>query len=258
MRPTSVVPALRQSRRDAGSVSVAFDGPIVTVTIGTGRRRNALNGDAWKDLALKIIGISTHASLGVVVLRGVGDTFCSGSDVTEWVSARAEDVEESFAQMEAAFRAIEACPVPVIAQISGVAAGAGCQLALSCDIRVMATSARIGMPIARLGIRPSPAFAARLVRVVGPAVAGELHYTGRLLQGSDAVTTGLANRCVTDELLASSVRELVEEIGRQPTSAVRAAKEALIAATGSAPRHALGPAVNLRELQLGIAQILHT
>ncbi|MDJ0491512.1 enoyl-CoA hydratase-related protein, partial [Rhodococcus qingshengii] len=109
-----------------------------------------------------------------------------------------------------------------------------------------------------LGIRPSPAFAARLVRVVGPAVAAELHYTGRLLQGSDAVTTGLANRCVTDELLASNVRDLVEEIGRQPTSALRAAKEALIAATGPTPRHTLGPAVNLRDLQLGIAKILHT
>ncbi|MDJ0491090.1 enoyl-CoA hydratase/isomerase family protein, partial [Rhodococcus qingshengii] len=158
---------MRPSRRDSGMVDVTFDGPIATVTIGTGRRRNALNGDAWKDLAHQIIGVSTHASLGVVVLRGVGDTFCAGSDVTEWVGACAEDVEESFAQMEAAFRAIEICPVPVIAQISGVAAGAGCQLALACDIRVVATSARIGMPIARLGIRPSPAFAARLVRVVG-------------------------------------------------------------------------------------------
>ena len=253
-----MVSAMRPSRRDSGMVDVTFDAPIATVTIGTGRRRNALNGDAWKDLAHQIIGVSTHASLGVVVLRGVGDTFCAGSDVTEWVGACAEDVEESFAQMEAAFRAIEICPVPVIAQISGVAAGAGCQLALACDIRVVATSARIGMPIARLGIRPSPAFAARLVRVVGPAVAAELHYTGRLVKGPDAVTTGLANRCVYGELLASTVRDLVEEIVRQPTSAVRAAKEALIAVTGPPPHHTLGPAVNLRDLQLGIAQILHT
>ena len=129
-----MVSAMRPSRRDSGMVDVTFDGPIATVTIGTGRRRNALNGDAWKDLAHQIIGVSTHASLGVVVLCGVGDTFCAGSDVTEWVGACAEDVEESFAQMEAAFRAIEICPVPVIAQISGVAAGAGCQLALACDI----------------------------------------------------------------------------------------------------------------------------
>ena len=128
------------------------------------------------------------------------------------------------AQMEAAFRAIEICPVPVIAQISGVAAGAGCQLALACDIRVVATSARIGMPIARLGIRPSPAFAARLVRVVGPAVAAELHYTGRLVKGPDAVTTGLANRCVYGELLASTVRDLVEEIG-SPADISRACGE---------------------------------
>ena len=157
-----MVSAMRPSRRDSGMVDVTFDGPIATVTIGTGRRRNALNGDAWKDLAHQIIGVSTHASLGVVVLRGVGDTFCAGSDVTEWVGACAEDVEESFAQMEAAFRAIEICPVPVIAQISGrggwsrVSVGTRVRYSSRGDFRQNRNAYRASRDSTQSGIRGAP------------------------------------------------------------------------------------------------------
>ena len=79
-----------------------------------------------------------------VLFRGRHGSFCSGSDLTEWVDAELHLVDESFAAMESAFRAVEQCPVPTIAAVRGVAAGAGCQLALSCDLRFMAESARIG------------------------------------------------------------------------------------------------------------------
>ncbi|MGH3380353.1 MAG: enoyl-CoA hydratase/isomerase family protein, partial [Actinoallomurus sp.] len=161
----------------AQPIQVEINGPVAAVVVGDGRRRNALNGAGWDLLARTMRDVAEPTAVRAVVLRGAGDTFCAGSDMTEWRDADIVAVERSFARMEAAFRAIEECPVPVVAEIRGAAAGAGCQLALACDLRVMARSARIGMPIARLGILPSPAFASRLAAVAGPAVARELLYT---------------------------------------------------------------------------------
>lgn len=150
--------------------------------------------------------------------------------MTDWVDADSGYVEESFAHMEAAFTAIEDCPVPVIAEIRGVAAGAGCQLALACDLRFMADSARIGMPIARLGILASPAFAARMVALAGPAAARELLYTGRLVDAPTAVDLGLADDSVPEEHLAARTSGLAAAVAEQPPEAIRAAKLAVAAA----------------------------
>lgn len=127
--------------------------------------------------------------------------------MTDWVDADSAYVEKSFARMEEAFSAIEDCPVPVVAEIRGVAAGAGCQLALACDLRLMADSARIGMPIARLGILASPAFAARMVALTGPSVARELLYTGRLVDARTAVELGLADHQVPEAQLTDRTEQ---------------------------------------------------
>jgi enoyl-CoA hydratase/carnithine racemase len=201
--------------------------PIAELTVGDGRKRNALTVAAWEELERRVREVGAADDVRVVVVRGRGGTFCAGSDINEWAGATPEFVEESFARMESAFRAIEQCPVPVVAEIHGDAAGAGCQLALACDLRFMAASARIGMPIARLGILASPAFAARLITAAGPAVAGELLYTGGLLDAPDAVASGLANRAFPDSDTTTRVEEIVASIAAQPTAAVRAAKRAV-------------------------------
>ncbi len=158
--------------------------------------------------------------------------------MTDWVDADSGYVEESFAHMEAAFSAIEDCPVPVIAEIRGVAAGAGCQLALACDLRLMADSARIGMPIARLGILASPAFAARMVALAGPAVARELLYTGRLVDARTAVGLGLADDSVPEEHLAARTSGLAASIAEQPPAArpIRGRRWHGPTSTGRSPR----------------------
>ena len=244
------------TRQVEHAVHVRLDDGTAVVTIGRGQRRNALAAGDWHELACQVESLSGQSSLRAVLVRGAGSTFCAGSDVAGWVGATPEAVEDSFAHMERAFRAIEACPVPVIAEIRGVAAGAGCQLALACDLRVMAESARIGMPIARLGILPSPAFAARLVRACGSACAAELLYTGRLLRARDALVAGLATACVPDDCLTDRVSELLIDTIRHPPAAVRAAKRAITEATSPVPRHNLGPAVAYEEFQHGIAHFL--
>lgn len=236
------------------AVRVVVDGATATVTIGTGRRRNALGPVDWRELAHVFGQLAEDASLCAVVVRGTGDTFCAGSDLSAWRDAPPELIEESFALMEDAFRAVERLGVPVIAAVDGVAAGAGCQLALACDIRVMTTLARIGMPIARLGILPSPAFAARLIRLAGPAVTTELLCTGRLLQGPQAVVAGLANTATPAESLTSHVDALVADMARHPQTAILAAKRAVVAASTPAPQHSLGPAVAYPAFQQALSR----
>ena len=152
---------------------------VADVSVGDGQRGNALSSEDWRELEQTFRHLAEDDQLRAVVVRGQGGTFSAGSDMREWVQADRTDVAQSFAAMEAAFTAIEDLPVPVIAEVEGVAAGAGCQLALACDLRVLADTARIGMPIARLGILVSPSFAARLSVLAGPGVARELLYTGR-------------------------------------------------------------------------------
>lgn len=218
------------TNRPAPSVTVRGSGPVRDVVIGSGTRRNALTGGDWQLLGDAVRSAGDDDSTRVVVVRGRGGTFCAGSDMTEWLDADTELVEDSFARMEAAFRAVERCPVPVVAEIRGVAAGAGCQLALACDLRLIADSARIGMPIARLGINASPSFAARMVALAGPATTRRMLYTGTLLDAPKAVSSGLADEQAPDAELADLTARTAARIAEQPTAAVRAAKRAVSAA----------------------------
>ncbi|MGW7517665.1 enoyl-CoA hydratase/isomerase family protein [Streptomyces sp. NPDC054796] len=211
-------------------VEVGPDGPVVEITVGSGERRNALTCAAWAELERRVRALGERDELRAVVVRGRGNTFCAGSDMNEWDGASPEEVEETFTRMEAAFRAVEECPVPVVAEIHGVAAGAGCQLALACDLRFMAGTARIGMPIAQLGIMASPAFAARMVAVAGPSVTRGLLYTGRLLDAREAVEAGLADRQLAAPTLTAFTERTLARIAEQPPAAIRAAKRAVSAA----------------------------
>jgi enoyl-CoA hydratase/carnithine racemase len=233
---------------------------VVDLVIGSGSRRNALSGDDWTDLAAECVRLGTDESLRAVIVRGAGGTFSAGSDMREWVRAEPADVDDSFARMEAAFTAIERLPVPVVAQVDGAAAGAGCQLALACDLRVLGETARIGMPIARLGILASPAFAARISLLTGPAVARELLYTGRLVTAEQAVRLGLANRAVPEDILNETTTALVRSIVRHPPAALRAAKHAVSVGTDAALDTAraagAGPAVDFPDFRRAITAFL--
>lgn len=208
-------------------VTLHRDGPVAELTVGTGRGRNALSAQGWRAISLACRKLAVSDDLRLLLVRGAGDTFCAGSDIRQWQGAAPDEVAASFAAMEDACSALEQLPAPVVAVIEGVAAGAGCQLALACDLQLLASSARIGMPIARLGILVSRTFAGRLVTLAGPAVARDLLYTGRLLNAPEALAAGLATRVVADDQLDGEVRALVAQVVAQPVAATRAAKIAV-------------------------------
>ncbi|HEX3788857.1 MAG TPA: enoyl-CoA hydratase/isomerase family protein [Pseudonocardiaceae bacterium] len=241
-------------------ITVRPVGPTAEIVLGTGGSRNALGREDWRELERIFRELALDDRVRAVLVRGGGATFSAGSDIREWVHAGPDDVEQSFVRMEAACTAIEELPVPVIAEVSGVAAGAGCQVALACDLRVLADTARIGMPIARLGILVSPSFAARLTVLVGHGLARELLYTGRLVGADEAVRLGLANRSVPADRLAGVTAELINTIVAQPRPALVAAKQAVSVALSpvraAAHSFVTGPAVSYEDFQRGVTTFL--
>lgn len=248
------------ARASRTNITVYHDDRTAQVVLGSGNNYNALRREDWAALELTFRELAQDEDMRVVVVRGHGDTFSAGSDLREWAQASPDDVDESFARMEAACTAIEELPVPVIAEVNGVAAGAGCQLALACDLRVLADTARIGMPIARLGILVSPAFAGRLASLVGHGLARELLYTGRLVEAAEAVAMGLANRCVPESNLTVATATLVAEVCAQPRPALLAAKHAVdvtLSASRAVAKAAVpGPAVSYADFRHGVATFL--
>jgi enoyl-CoA hydratase/carnithine racemase len=247
--------------REAGLPQVHWerDRRVARVIIGTGVRRNALTSAGWAGIERAVRGLSAAHDLRAVVLEGAAGWFCAGSDIREWMVATSEDVTLSFARMEAACTAIEELAVPVIAKVRGPAAGAGCQLALACDLRFLAVGASMGMPIARLGILISPAFAIRLAAHGGASVAGDLLYTGRMVGALEAVRIGLANACVPGDQLDHHVESVVDDIVGASGAAVRAAKRVigdLAAPARAAARAATGPPVDEDDFRRGIERFV--
>lgn len=202
-------------------------GSVATLTIGTGRRFNALAREDWRALGIAAASLARVAALRAVVIRGRGGTFCSGSDLREWDGASAEDISASFTEMEAALQAIEDLPVPTVALVDGVATGAGCQLALACDLQLMNRSARIGMPIARLGLLVPASFANRMSLRIGPSRTKDLLYGGRLLTASQAGNMGLITSVVPDDDLERALGELLAGWRGLSAASMRASKVAV-------------------------------
>jgi enoyl-CoA hydratase len=214
---------------DPESRAVHFNaaGSVVTVTVGTGARFNAMGRQEWRELERSARALTKLASLQAVVIRGEGGTFSSGSDLREWADAPLEEVSESFAEIEAALQAIEDIPVPTVAVIEGIAAGGGCQLALACDVQLMADSARIGMPTATLGILVPAAFATRMSVRIGPSGTKSLLYGGQLLTSNAAYDMGLITTSVAASTLDKTLDRLLSQWLSQSAASLRAAKTAV-------------------------------
>ena len=176
-------------------------GDIATVTLNRPERLNALDLASWRALA-EVLGRAASAEgLRCLLLRGAGGkAFAAGADIAEFERERADPAaaERYGAIMNRALDALRDCPVPTVALIEGVCAGAGLEVAILCDLRIAASSSRFGVPLQKVGVvMPFPEIA-YLVELVGRAAALEILLEGRMFDAAEAKQKGLVTRIVSD------------------------------------------------------------
>lgn len=198
---------------------------ICTVKINRPDKLNAMNADVAKELISTFEEISIDDSIRVVILTGEGSrAFSAGADI-KYMSSIAADEAVRYAKLgQMVTNTIEHTPKPVIAAINGFALGGGCEVAMSCDIRIASEKARLGQPEVTLGIPPGWGGTQRLMRLVGEARAKDLVYTGRLIKADEAFQMGLVNHVVPHDSLKEEALKTAKTISKNSVMGVRMSK----------------------------------
>ena len=199
---------------------------ICTLAISAPKSLNALNSTILKELDDFLSHID--GDVRVLIITGDGEkSFVAGADISEMQNLNEAEGYE-FGRLGAqVFRKIETLPIPVIAAVNGFALGGGCELALSCDIRIASNKARFGQPEVGLGIIPGFSGTYRLAKIVGMGYAKEMIYSGRAIKAEEALRIGLVNAIYEPEQLMDEARTLAGRIVKNAPIAVRYAKECI-------------------------------
>jgi enoyl-CoA hydratase len=200
---------------------------VALVTINRPEKRNALNIKTREEGAAALEELRADDSVRVVVFTGAGDkAFVAGADIAEFAD-RTAVTQRDVMTGRSLFTAVDTFPKPVIAMVNGFCLGGGCELALSCDLRVASERATFGQPEINLGIIPGGGGTQRLTRLVGEGKAMELILTGELINAQTAYALGLVNMVVPHEELEAKTMELAGRIAEKSPVALRMAKEAV-------------------------------
>ena len=204
------------------------DGPIATLTFNRPEARNAMTWEMYQSLVDACERVDAERSIRVLILRGAGGkAFVAGTDIAQFQNFNNRDDGLKYEEkLDGVLDRLERVTKPTIAQVEGVAAGGGCAIALTCDLRVATPGAAFGIPIARtLGNCLSGASYSRLLDVMAPGAVKEMLFTGRLIPGAEAQTLGIVNRLVPAGEIAAVVRTLADEIAANAPLTLRATKE---------------------------------
>jgi enoyl-CoA hydratase/carnithine racemase len=228
-----------QTELEAGGLVLAIDGEVATVTLARPERRNAMTPATWHGLAA--IGASLPPDVRVVVVRGQGPSFCAGIDLRlfsadgvpgEATLASGPDLESAIAGYQAGYLWLRNPAIVSIAAVQGHAIGAGFQLALACDLRILADDASLCMKEPALGLVPDLTGTKPLVDIVGLPRAIELCLTARTVTAAEALLLRLAELVVPVAELDAAVADLVAALLAVDAAAARAAKALLRQAPG--------------------------
>lgn len=188
---------------------------------------NSLNTEVLEELLMAVEQVKNDQDIFVLVITGEGKAFVAGADISE-MSTMDPVQARSFAEAGLkVFREIESMEKPVVAAVNGFALGGGCELAMACDIRIASTKAKFGQPEVGLGVTPGFGGTVRLSRLVGPAKAKELIYTGNIIKADEALGIGLVNSVSEPEELMGAAMEMANKISSNAQLAVRYSKQSI-------------------------------
>jgi enoyl-CoA hydratase len=203
---------------------------IAILTINRLDKRNALNLVTRKEISSVLDNVGKDLSIGCLIVTGAGDkAFISGSDLTELSKMSSIEVLD-FANTlgQQLYSKFESLDIPVIAMINGYCLGGGLEVAMACDIRISADTAKFGQPEVHLGIIPGSGATQRLPRLIGHGLAREMIYAGEMIDADTALRIGLVNRiCPISELREKTI-SLAEKIASKSAFSIRMAKRAMV------------------------------
>ena len=188
---------------------------------------NALNVQVQEELRAAAREATERSDVRAVVLYGGPKVFAAGADIKEMADMSYTDMVDRSGGLQECFTAIARIPKPVVAAVTGYALGGGCELALCADFRVAGDNAKLGQPEILLGIIPGAGGTQRLPRLVGPARAKDIVFTGRFVAAEEALAIGLVDKVVPPDDVYTAAVELVARYAQGPAYALRAAKEAI-------------------------------
>lgn len=213
-----------------------FDGSddkVVVLTITSPETLNALNSAILGELDDFVTALAADIadpaawSPRALVITGAGRSFVAGADISEMAGLCEEEGYAFGVRGAGVFKKIEDLPIPVIAKINGFALGGGCELAMSCDIRIASAKAKFGQPEVGLGIIPGFSGTYRLAKLVGQGVAKELIYTGKVIGADEAFRIGLVNAVAAPEELDAAVQNTLAMILKNAPIAIKYAKQSI-------------------------------
>ena len=203
-------------------------GLYAVATINRPKALNALNSEVLSDLDELVRTVSADADIRALVITGSGEkAFVAGADIGEMSTLTPAEGEAFGKHGNDVFRKLETLPIPTIAAVNGFALGGGCELSMSCDIRLCADTAVFGQPEAGLGITPGFGGTQRLARLVSPGMAKQLIYTAKNIKADEAYRIGLVNAVYPLDELLPAAEKMAETIAKNAPIAVRACKKAI-------------------------------
>jgi enoyl-CoA hydratase/carnithine racemase len=188
---------------------------------------NALNSVVLEEIRAAAQEASDRDDVRAVILYGGERVFAAGVDIKEMADLSYTDMLIRSVRMQSAFTAVARIPKPVVAAVTGYALGGGCELSLCADIRIAGAGATLGQPEILLGVIPGAGGTQRLARLLGPAKAKDLIFTGRFVPAAEALAIGLVDSVVPDEEVYDAALAWATRMSKGPALALRAAKEAV-------------------------------
>lgn len=210
------------------TLKYSHDNGIAVVTLHRPQVRNALNDELLGELESLLKDIEGNDQVKVAIITGHEGCFCAGADIGMFKKFVAvQDAQLFWEKVHCVTTLLEMLPQPVIAAISGIALGGGCEISLACDLRVAAEDVVLGQPEIDLGLIPGAGGTQRLPRSIGLTMAKELLFTARTVKAEEALRLGLVNRVVPVSDLMSEARAMAAKIAEKPALAVRATKNCI-------------------------------
>jgi enoyl-CoA hydratase len=201
-------------------------GEVAVLTIDRQDKLNALDPKVVEEIGQSLLELEASGPRAIIVTGAGEKSFVAGADIAA-MSAMSPVEAKRFAEISnAAMALLDRSPIPTVAAVNGFALGGGCEVALACDIRIAAENALFGFPEVSLGILPGMGGTQRLPRLIGPALAKELIFTGRRIGAEEALSMGLVNRVVPRGEALDVAREVAGQIAANGPIAVRHAKAA--------------------------------